>query len=288
MFSFFFECVTNGSYRVLARLYGSLGQIRARFGATGDRELVTGLRKFLLDLSSGQFQANSWDLGAGADYTELELRNLLLSVSIAAGNSEVIDEARRRFKAHVSGEKTLDPNIRTAVLRCCVKWGGKEEYEQVKQLYLAAGPSIEIKESCLAAMSTVQDESLAVDFLEFLLSPAVSAQDVHHGAGSLGVGNKAISEVLWKFIRDHWEERIYPTYKDNMVLLDRFVRVTLNRFVSAEKANEIRTFFKGRDNNNAGYDRAVAVSLDRIEGAAKYVDREMEPVRAWLKEKKYV
>jgi len=70
-----------------------------------------------------------------------------------------------------------------------------------------------------------------------------------------------------------------------MVVLDRFLKNSLNKFSSRKTLVEIQEFFEGKDNN--GYDKGLGTVRDSIEGNAGYVERDGEKVAEWLKGKGY-
>ena len=71
----------------------------------------------------------------------------------------------------------------------------------------------------------------------------------------------------------------------NMVVLDRFLRLSLNKFTDLEAEQDIATFFKGKDNR--GYDRTLGVVSDTIKGRAAYRKRDKEILLEWLKAHSY-
>lgn len=70
-----------------------------------------------------------------------------------------------------------------------------------------------------------------------------------------------------------------------MVVLDRFVKTTLNKFSSEKTLADIEKFFADKD--NTGYDRGLALVADSIRGNAGYVKRDQALLEKWLKENGY-
>lgn len=66
----------------------------------------------------------------------------------------------------------------------------------------------------------------------------------------------------------------------NMVVLERYLRTTLQKFASFEIEKDIEEFFRDKEQN--GFDRGLAVASDTIRGNAKYRERDLEVVREWL------
>lgn len=65
-----------------------------------------------------------------------------------------------------------------------------------------------------------------------------------------------------------------------MVVLDRFLRVSLNKFADFETEKDIEKFFESKDNR--GYDRTLGIVADSIKGRAAYRARDLEVIKEWL------
>jgi aminopeptidase N len=128
-------------------------------------------------------------------------------------------------------------------------------------------------------MGRVQTVDLARDFLDFTFSPAVAVQDIHSAAASLAQNSK-VRGPLWEYIKEHWDSKVYPALSGNMVVFERFLKCSLNKFASFEVERDIQKFFEGKDNR--GYDRGLGVIVDTITAAAKYKERDATLVREWL------
>lgn len=134
------------------------------------------------------------------------------------------------------------------------------------------------KEISLRAMGRLQDNELLPDYLDLLFN-RVAVQDIHTGAMALSVNPKTRPE-LWKYIQKNFEQ-IYQKLSGNMVVLDRFLRLSLNKFSDRQTEQEIANFFGGRDNR--GYDRTLNVVHDTILGRAAYKERDAAVILEWLK-----
>lgn len=97
----------------------------------------------------------------------------------------IVDEAKKRFQAYIAGDKSaIHPNLRSAVFRMAIKFGGRAEYDAVKNEWKTTS-SIDGKEIALRALGQIQDtETLLPDFLAFLFTD-VATQDMHTGAAAL-------------------------------------------------------------------------------------------------------
>lgn len=107
--------------------------------------------------------------------------------------SSIIDEAKKRFQKYISGDTSaIHPNLRSAVFRIAVKFGGRSEYDAVRNEWKTS-TSIDGKEITLRALGQIQDtETLLPDFLKFLFTN-VATQDTHYGASALVSGYRLCS-----------------------------------------------------------------------------------------------
>ena len=127
-------------------------------------------------------------------------------------------------------------------------------------------------------MGRVQSAELARDFLNFQFSDKVAVQDLHTGSIALAANAKT-RDVLWEYVKGHWSA-IVGKMSGNMVVLDRYIKTTLNKFASHDVEREITEFFKDKDTK--GFDRGLVQVSDTIRGNANYKERDEKLVEEWL------
>jgi aminopeptidase N len=264
------------NYLVWSEIISSLNKIRSIF--SGDEEVSAGLRKHTLKLISAATDKIGWEFQPNDDYLTGQLRALLISNAGLVGHEAIIAEAQRRFKAFMGGDKkAIHPSLRNAVFKISVKNGGEEAYKAVQDEYLST-VSIDGKEITLQSMGLVQTHDLAKDYLSFAFSGKVAIQDLHSVGASLA-NNSKTRHAVWEYIKANWD-MIREKLGGNMVVLERFLRMSLQKFASHEVEKDIQQFFEGKDNE--GYDRGLAVAGDTIRSNAQYRERDLEVVREWL------
>ena len=191
----------------------------------------------------------------------------------------IVTEAKRRFGLFAEGGvDALHPNLRSSVFRVVVSTGGRKEYETLQKEFEKI-TSVDGKEIILQSLGQTTESELAKEYLDFLFSPEVAIQDVHSGASSLAA-NPKVRYTLWKYIQTNWDAMVCPKLSSNVVVLDRFLRLTLTTFTKEDIAQEINTFFKEKD--NTGYDRALGVVADSIRSNAAYRERDSGILGEWL------
>ncbi|TGZ76481.1 hypothetical protein EX30DRAFT_344874 [Ascodesmis nigricans] len=272
----------ESSYLVWAAITERLGNLRSIFGESSP-ELKDALAKLTLSLVSPIVERVGWDFPEGEDFLTGRLRALLISTAGAVGHDQIIAESLRRFKSYVAGDKdAIHPSLRLAVFKIAIAEGGKEEYDAVVNEYLTS-KSVDAREICLVALGRAKKPEIVKEVLKFMLSENVKVQDKHSPAISLS-NNGHARYVLWKFIEENWEE-VHRQMSGNMVVLDRFLKNSLNKFSSEAVLKEIEDFFSVKD--NTGYDRGLELVKDSIRGRASYVKRDKSNLEKWLKENGY-
>jgi aminopeptidase N len=265
------------NYLVWSQIISSLGNLRSVYDQ--DEQISAGLKKFALKLITPAVERVGLDFAKSEDYLTVQLRSLLVNAAGGAGHESVIAEVKKQFKEYMDGnKKAIHPNLRTAVFRVAVRDGGKEAYEAVKKEYTSTDFG-DVKESCLISMGQVQSTELVEDYFAFYVnSGIVPSQDIHYGASVLALNGKT-RQKQWELIQADWAN-IHKKLFGNFILLDRFVRLSLQKFASEEALQGIEQFFKEKDNK--GYDRSLAVVKDTVSGNARYIKRDAEGLREWL------
>lgn len=269
-------------YLVWAGITEQLGKLRSLF-AENSAEIKDRLKKFTLALVSPTVERVGWEFGPDEDFLTGRLRALILGVAGTVGHEGVVEEAVRRFKAYNAGDKAaIHSSLRLPIFRIGVAEGGQEAFDAVTNEYLST-TTIDGREICLASLGRAREPEVVSQVLDFMLSDKVKVQDKHTPAIALS-NNSDARYALWSFIRENWET-ISKQMSGNLVVLDRFVKNSLNKFASHQTLDEMEKFFADKD--TAGYDKGLAAIKDTVSGNAAYVERDGENVLAWLKEHGY-
>jgi hypothetical protein len=170
----------------------------------------------------------------------------------------------------------IHQNLRSAVFSIAIREGGKSEYTALKKEWQTTS-SIDGKEISLRALGRIQDLDLLPDYLSFIFKD-IAIQDIHTAASALSA-NARTRQGLWKYIQHNFDP-IKEKLGKNMVVLDRFIKLSLNKFSDRVTEKEIAGFFAGRDNR--GYDRTLNVVSDTILGRAAYRERDAAVILEWL------
>ncbi|KAB8342752.1 hypothetical protein FH972_022350 [Carpinus fangiana] len=269
------------NYLVWSQVITSLASVRQVFST--NEKVSKGLKDFTLKLVTRETEKLGWDFDPSESYLTAQLRALLIATAGLAGHEGIIATANKQFDAYFSGDKAaLNQNLRSAVWRIAITEKGKPAYDAVKDEFLTT-TSVDGREIALTSLGRVQSPELAEDFFKFFMSEHVAVQDVHSGSSSLAANSKTRHQ-LWELIKADWPH-VRERLGGNMVVLDRFLRVSLNKFSDATVQQDIEAFFEGKDNK--GYDRCLGVVGDTIGGNATYKARDEAAVLEWLSARGY-
>lgn len=264
-------------YLVWSQLIGSVANVISIFST--EPSVRAPLQAFIIKLISPAISRLDTTPRDGESYSNSQLRSLLFLTGCTMGHQALTKRALAMADAYfVTNDKVaIDPSLRLAVYRTYIEHGGKPAYEHVEHEY-ATGTSIDGKEICLAALGRTRDPALIERYIAMIFSSQIAYQDKHTAAASLAA-NPEGRQALWPFVRDHWEQ-VRESLGPNMVVVARFLKVALGKFVDHETEREIAAFFEGRDNQ--GYDRSLAIVADTIRGNADYRERDQGVVGEWL------
>jgi len=226
-----------------------------------------------------------WEYASDEGFLTTQLRTLIISAAAGAGHAQTIQEAQSRFQDYFKNDKkdAIHPAAKLAVFRISISEGGKEEYEYVWNEYLQVA-SPDGKEITLQALGRSKNLENIKDYLSKMISEHIPTQNTHYVSSSLSINNEA-KPHLWEFVKEKWDD-IHKLLSGNMVLLDRFVRVSLNKFADEKTLQEMTEFFEGKDQR--GYDRAVRVAIDTVQGNITWKNRDEKILEEWLQAKGYM
>lgn len=145
--------------------------------------------------------------------------------------------------------------------------------------------SLDSREIALESLGHVNDKELSQKLIGYLIEPdIVPTMDSHFLGRSLST-NVTTKDEFWKFFKENYNE-FYKLMSTNMVVLDRFIKITLKNYQSMEMYNEIKTFFSEKDVH--GFERSYKQVLDNILINSSWVERDVNKVKEWLQENNYI
>lgn len=219
-----------------------------------------------------------WEPKPGESHSVALLRPLILLRLGSFGHKPTVEECRKRFKMLKEDPFSVPADLRRPVAYISVKYGGREEFEAVKELFRKAQKP-DLKQDCLMAMGQTMDPELIKEYLEFGLDEnEVKAQNTLYVFAMLS-SNRSGREIQWDFVRRRWEA-IYSRFKNSMGLIQHVVCMPLRGFSTYEKAQEAEDFFTTNPVPEAKME--LGRTLETIRSRAAWLERDRDDMGSWL------
>ncbi|MBN3325510.1 ERAP1 aminopeptidase, partial [Atractosteus spatula] len=269
-------------YLPIRMFVSHMGKIMSKLSFGRQRCVFHLIKIHLWGVLERQIRARSFD-DCGS-LPQQNLRALLLSLASGMPSLPVRQRAQNTFHSWMAndGKIPLPRTLRGLIFREGVRRGGHREWMFVLQKYLRSVSSSE-KALFLAALSSTRDPKKKIWQLlnAALQNKAIKMQDfiilVSRMAGSLWS-----SELVWRFVRSHWEELV-EKFSLGSSYLSHIVNSVISRFSSPEEYNEVHNFFVSQ--KKLGHLAFVKQSLEIIRLNMMWLKRNTDPIKAWLQKK---
>lgn len=110
-----------------------------------------------------------WDPKPGENHLDILLRSLVLNRLIACSYPPALEEAKKRFEAHISGKHVLPADLRSACYKAVMQNGDLKTYEKMLSLYRATDLHEE-KDRISCALGSFKDVEILKKVVDFALS----------------------------------------------------------------------------------------------------------------------
>ncbi|KAI1325932.1 peptidase family M1 [Xylariaceae sp. FL0255] len=274
---------------VWAQVLDSLNLVKNIFG--DDETIKKGLEKFSLKLVSSVVEKVGWEYPEGEDYLTGLLRKRVLLNAAVNGHPDVAEKALSLFDSWANQGTSLNPNLRSVAYRAALKVKPTEAVAALKKEW-AEGTSVDGKDLCLAILGHTRDEELIEKALiPFLFDPSppapasesVPSADMHTLGNSLA-SNSIARPIQWKYMQANWTK--LTSKMANPIVLDRFVKMSLNKFTDEKYVDEIDKFFADKD--TAAFDRTLEQVKEAVRARAAYRLRDAAIIKEWLSANGYI
>ncbi|KAI1863297.1 uncharacterized protein JN550_009617 [Neoarthrinium moseri] len=269
---------------VWAQALDSLNAVKSIFN--DDDAIKAGLEKFTLKLINDAVETVGWEPKGDEGFLVGLLRKRLLLSAVANNHPNSLEKGAQLFDTWSKDGTGLNPSLRSVVYRAGVKTDPAKAFDVLKREW-GTSTSPDGKDFALAAVGHIRDENLinnkVIPFLFNMSSDSVASADMH-SLGAVLSGNSAARPLLWKFFQDNYD--LATKKMANPIVLDRFIRVTLNKFTDAKYLDEIDAFFRGKD--TSAFDRTLEQVKDVVRGRAAYRQRDAAAIKEWLAANQYI
>uniref|UniRef100_A0A0D3GZZ3 Aminopeptidase n=1 Tax=Oryza barthii TaxID=65489 RepID=A0A0D3GZZ3_9ORYZ len=158
------------------------------------------------------------------------------------------------------GESHLDVMLRSLLLIALVKLGHDETInEGVRRFHIF----IKDRKTNILPPDTRKD--IVLEALNFMLTDEVRNQDAFYVLGGISLEGR---EVAWAWLKENWDH-VLKTWPSSSLISD-FVKSTVSRFTTEEKAAEVSEFFAGK--TKPSFERALKQSLERVRISARWIE----------------
>lgn len=242
-----------------------------------DDEAHKSFRKYILKLFKPTYDSLGWDPREGEGHLDEMLRTLVISRCGSFGNEDTINEARKRFDAHLQETAKLDANLRSPVYSTVLKFGSEVEFNKLIKLH----DSVDLHEERVRierCIGSVSDSALMTKALDFAMSDKVRNNDRVFVIGSVASHSSKGRDFTWKFVKENWE-KLHEMYK-GMFLISRLVKTTTENFSTEAMAAEVEDFFQ--KNPAQAAERTVQQSIENVRRMADWWKRDGKDILDWM------
>jgi aminopeptidase N len=220
------------------------------------------------------------DLGFNPAATDTDERRTLRATVVdalgtTANDPDVVAQARQALDRSLTGSAPLDPTLADAIVTTAASHGDERLFNAlVAAADRARSPEEQYRS--LNALADFRDSALIDRGLARVLSPDVRSQDAAIYLGRF-FDNPAARNQAWSFMTAHWKE-----LESKALVFGGDVRLVLaaGNFCDTRSRDEVKAFFTAHPLPAAA--RALAQSLERIDGCVALRDKQSPVLAEWL------
>ncbi|EGW32842.1 arginine/alanine aminopeptidase [Spathaspora passalidarum NRRL Y-27907] len=216
-----------------------------------------------------------------ADFLKVKLRSEILKHAGLLSIPEVEQYAQVLFESWLKDPSTLHPSLRSFVfttVAASAKFTNAQFQSILKEVTHPS--SLDSREISLRALGHITNVELLQPLLDLLTQPEVIPTMDSHFLGAPLSDNPVTRDAFLQFFFDNYDDKLYKLMSTNMVVLDRFVKMTLRNYQSEEVYNKVSDFFRNRDVH--GFERSLKQSLDNIKINSTWFGRDGKAVDEYL------
>lgn len=273
---------TEDSFVVWSEIIARVATVQSAW-VFEDKSVKEGLEAFIKDLVSERAHKLGWNFSDKDGHVEQQFKAMVFGAAGIAGDKEVIAAAKEMFKKYAAGDKSaIHPNIRGSVFGMSLKYGGKEEYEAILDLFRNSNNGDE-RNTALRTLGRAKDPELIQRTLDMILSGEVKSQDLYLPASGLRSHPEGI-EALYEWMTEKWPE-VSKRLNGNANILGSMVTICTSSFAKQEQLDKVEEFFNNVDTKM--FLQPLAQTKDAIRSKIAWVNRDRSDVASWVKDNGY-
>jgi tricorn protease interacting factor F2/3 len=226
---------------------------------------VDDIKQYAKSFFKEVFDRLSWDTKKDEKHTDTLLRSYIIMVLGKLDDSEILEEANRRFDAHYKKHNLVNPNLAESVFSLAAWSGDSDTFKKLIQLYRKSLTQEE-KLRVLAALCYFKDEKLLLKTLKFILSKEVRSQNLALPISRIA-GNPYGKKMMWPWLKKNWKT-LSNKFGQGNPIANRIVS-SISLFSDDTMQKEIKEFFI--KNPTPGTEMTLAQTLERIRIHSKFL-----------------
>lgn len=213
------------------------------------------------------------------DFLKSKLKAKILNSSAGLDIPELKAYATKLFNEWKT-TKSIDPALRYFTFSTIVS--SKDLIEEDFELIMTEvthPTSLDSREITLSALGHVSNPKIAKKLIAYLADETIIPVMDAHFLGITLSKNINARDLFWTFFKENYS-KLHQLMSTNMVVLDRFIKVTLCNYQSFAMEKDVQQFFKDKDIH--GFERSLYQVLDKIKINASCFERDNQAVEKWL------
>ena len=260
------------SSRVLTTEMEGLTTVYARLLATPAEH--TAFERWVVKTYKPALEALGAPKPGDAANTEWLRAELYSVVGELGKDPQTIEYLKQQAEKYLANQDSVDPNLVPVALDVAARNGDAELFDKLQKVF-ETNNDPQRAEQALGLLSRFENPDLTRRALEYAASGKVKNQDsLFIFAGALaGAGTH---EVAWQWITHNW-----PAVQAQLTEMNgaRVVSATAS-FCSAEKAQEVKTFFADHPVHAAA--RAIGIADSHINDCVQFRGEQEANLKSWL------
>ncbi|KAI5967001.1 uncharacterized protein KGF55_000410 [Candida pseudojiufengensis] len=212
-----------------------------------------------------------------SDFLKVKFRSEILTKAGRLDIPKVYEFALELF----NNPTTIHPSLRLFVYTAIASSSNftQEQFNEIMK-QVTNPTSLDSRELALTALGSTINPEFIEKLLNSLIDPKIlPPMDSHFLGKPLSLNSKTKYKFL-DFFLQHYDSSFYKIMSTNMVVLDRFIKITLRNYSLQFELDKINNFFKSRDIH--GFERALKQALDNIKINENWLIRDREEVEKFL------
>ncbi|MBA3758531.1 M1 family metallopeptidase [Candidatus Saccharibacteria bacterium] len=251
----------------------SIGSVR---GTMDDENLREDMKPFIRNLTAKQFLRLGWEIKKDESHFDQLLRPLIVGLSAAADQPEVVKESLGRFE-NMKTPEDIHPDLRNVVYATAVRHGDQKTFDKLFALHEASTLSEE-RTSIAVALTGFKQPDIVEQALSLIKSDSVRLQDVSYWI-AYSFMNRYSRDATWKWMTKHWEWLGENLGTD--LSFYRFPMYAANAYSSRKFLEKFNDFFIPR--RAPAFERSINQGIEVLQWQSAWKERDLKEVKTFFK-----